>query len=303
MHTNCARHADARLGIREEARFVNSDGESILVITHAPLRRPRGGVLLCGSLFAERLRTYRDEIGLARALAQRGLAVARFDYRGSGHSQGAADKATLGTMVADARLATETLRNALPGDLNASSAQPPLAFVGLRWGALVAAQVAAQPEWRTAPVGLLQPVAGAGELFDDAFRACALQAMASGGRLPVASPGTLRRWMTSDGWVDVLGFPLTRLLYESAPNDTLEEALRCGPREVLLMQYRAAKQRNAEERIVAACNAGGSHVTQRTIDAARESWWFLGGDTMPLPTGLVRTTIDWLDIQLMQAVA
>jgi alpha/beta superfamily hydrolase len=97
-----------------------------------PLNR---GVLLCQPWGQEYLRAHRSFRLLADALARKGLHVLRFDYYGTGDSEGDGDGVHLAGLVEDALTAEGELR-ALTGIRRSG-------VVGLRLGAVVAARVAA----------------------------------------------------------------------------------------------------------------------------------------------------------------
>src|SRR3712207_4346225 len=87
---------------RDVIEFFGSPGEQMLATTHMPLGTPLGGVVICSSLRAEFETNYRREILLGRALADRGIAVHRFQYRGTGNSDGDARDVTFESMQLDA---------------------------------------------------------------------------------------------------------------------------------------------------------------------------------------------------------
>src|SRR3954447_25668070 len=103
----CSTWSDDRTGVTEEATFLGEGRSRFLAFLHRPrAATPVGGVLLCGSLYQDLHLNYRPEVLLARALAARGFAVARFQYRGTGNSDDIDGGAvTWESMVADARAA------------------------------------------------------------------------------------------------------------------------------------------------------------------------------------------------------
>ncbi len=101
-------------------------------VIHTPAGgRAIGGIVICPPLGKEHIDTYRGLKVLAQQLCERGFAVLRFDYRGTGDSAG-----ELGTDSAldDYR---ESIRTAV-AYLQASGV-PRVGVVGLRMGALLAA--------------------------------------------------------------------------------------------------------------------------------------------------------------------
>ncbi|MGQ0669868.1 MAG: alpha/beta hydrolase, partial [Actinomycetota bacterium] len=133
-------------GIRETASFFGSASERLFGVMHTPPAAPSGGVVVCSPLYAEFARNYRREVLLGRALAERGIAVQRFHYRGSGHSDGQPGAMTFASMLGDAAVAAERL----VGETGVRR----VAFVATRWAALVAAAAAARYD---SPLSLWQP--------------------------------------------------------------------------------------------------------------------------------------------------
>src|SRR4051794_5208246 len=93
-----ARRVDAERGIVEEAGFFGEGQQRVFGVTYLPKAGAEAGVVICPAVFSEYDTTYGLEVGLARALASRGIAVHRFAYRGSGHSDGEPAEMTFDTM-------------------------------------------------------------------------------------------------------------------------------------------------------------------------------------------------------------
>jgi len=86
---------------------IASGGEELVGVLHLPARSPSPCVVAChgmgGSKDGEKY------LRLARDLPAAGLALARFDFRGSGESGGHHDDATIASRVADLRAVLEHL--------------------------------------------------------------------------------------------------------------------------------------------------------------------------------------------------
>src|SRR4030095_10291544 len=112
-----------------------------------PAHGASAGVLICPALHSDFERAYRMDVLLSRALSAHGYAVHRFHYRGHGNSEGVASEVTFETMREDALAAAQRLRRVAKVE--------PRAFVGTRWGALVAASAASEHDG--APLVLWEP--------------------------------------------------------------------------------------------------------------------------------------------------
>jgi len=74
-----------------EPFFYESQDQQIFAIYHPPQGAPRGeGVVICYPAPQDIMRSYQAHVQLARLLAQQGFAVLRFDYAGTGDSEGQA---------------------------------------------------------------------------------------------------------------------------------------------------------------------------------------------------------------------
>lgn len=107
---------------------------------------PRAGILLVPPLFHEWQRGYRLFALLADALAARGVAMLRFDYRGCGDSGGDDAQFLPSRAAEDASLALHSLAARTTG---------PIAVLAVRAGALIADRMqrtAAVRLWRWQPV-------------------------------------------------------------------------------------------------------------------------------------------------------
>jgi uncharacterized protein len=104
-------------------------------VFHPGAAKPPLVVLFLPPLFEEKKPSYRPLHDLAEALAARGAAVLRFDYRGTGDSSGIFRDLIVAAMRQDAAAAAAHLRTRAP--------EAPLALVGLRIGAALALQEAA----------------------------------------------------------------------------------------------------------------------------------------------------------------
>lgn len=157
---------------------------------HRPTTRlVRGvGVVLCPSLGHEYYRAYRAYVKFAQSLADAGFSALRFDYIGTGDSDGDASHARLEDWVNDALAAARDLQES--GDASA------IAFGGMRFGGAVARLAAGR-----------HPDAVATLLWDDV----------TDGRAYLDELETLHRRMLADQE----RFPRRRARSESRPGELL----------------------------------------------------------------------------------
>ena len=284
-----ATRVDADAGVRVTAEFFGVDGSRIFGSRHAPLESSASaGVVICPALQAEFLRNYRRELELGHRLAAGGIAVQRFHYRGSGNSDGETSDVTFDTMRDDAVAAAERLADAEGLDS--------LAFVGARWGAMVAASAAAR--FDRAPLVLWEPMTRPSTYFRELFRAGRIHELRKAGASARSNKDQVDE-MRRTGSLDVLGYAIGWRLYQSVIERSLPEELGESARPILLVQISRREELRIEYATLAArLAADGFSVDTHVVKASEEAWWFVGGRTRneerSLSEELVRVTSDWL---------
>jgi uncharacterized protein len=116
--------------------FPNTRGKLLRGMIHRPAGAGMPGVIFFHGFTGDRMESHWIFIKCARALAQEGIASLRFDFFGSGESEGTYDQATLQSEIADARAAVRFMQRQKgidPGRLG---------LCGLSLGGCVAACVA-----------------------------------------------------------------------------------------------------------------------------------------------------------------
>jgi pimeloyl-ACP methyl ester carboxylesterase len=110
-------------------------GEQVALVLHLPARRPARPVVACHGLGASK--DSDKYLLLAREVPRAGLALCRFDFRGSGESDGAGADSTVSSRIADLEAVLEFLARhpALDG---------PAGLLGSSMGGFIALHVAAR---------------------------------------------------------------------------------------------------------------------------------------------------------------
>jgi pimeloyl-ACP methyl ester carboxylesterase len=248
------------------------------------LGRPIAGLVICSPYQAELLCNYRREVLQARRLAAEGIAVHRFHYRCSGHSDGETSRATISTMLQDSEEAASMLRD--------RAGVERVAFLGTRWGGLVAAEAAARS---SASLALWEPVSDTARYAEEILRFKLTHTMKDDVSGPTQDE--LVSELHHRGSVDVLGHTLERTMLESARDVSLRD-LR-GSSSIFLAQVGVTRTLRREYReLVEGWRAAGTDV-ETLVVPDREIWW-LSGDRWPVherhePTArLIEATTRWL---------
>jgi len=275
-----------------EVAFRGDSGSRVLTFTHPPARPSGAGVVVCSPIGAEQVQNQRRELALAEALSARGILVRRFHFRGAGDSDDDGPL-TLESMAADAAASARELLGS--GELER------VAFVGTRLAGLAAAAAAAP--FAEAPLVLWEPVVEAGDYFEEIFRYELVHELMHAKRGGKAEPRSLRGDLESHGRADVLGFPITRELYEGSLSHRLETELAQSPRPSLLVQVRR-QIGLAEEyaRLVDELDALGIELEVERVKG-NIPWWFLSKayDSRVDDQAIVAATAGWLASRLLTA--
>jgi len=143
----------------EEQISFSSDGESVFAVLHIPESTPAPGLIMCHGFTGHKAEAHRLFVTAARDFADNGLAVLRFDFRGSGDSSGDFSQMTVSREIADAGAALDFLAARPEADPNR------LGILGLSLGGCVAACLAGRDE-RAQALVLWAPAARTGRIHD-----------------------------------------------------------------------------------------------------------------------------------------
>ncbi|MBU8898694.1 hypothetical protein DRW03_31745 [Corallococcus sp. H22C18031201] len=189
----------------ETPGYLPQGADSLYFVHHHAVGPSRAAVLLVGPMALERTHGYVVWARWARHLAQRGVEVLRFDYRGVGESTGRFEQMTLARWEEDVRAALGHLRASCPG--------VPVVVHGLRLGALLGARVFADEGL----AGLLMwdpPESGRAHLMDLLRRKVASDNLEGTGG-PRRSREDYVAELESGMLMEVEGYPWSRELWRS----------------------------------------------------------------------------------------
>ena len=121
--------------MQETPFFFERSGALLFGVVHEPARAGRLPIVFCHPFGEEKLWTHRTFVSFARALAQRGHCVLRFDYLGNGDSSGSFSESSMSTAGDDIAAAIELIKQ--------RTGAPYVGLLGLRLGASLAFKAAA----------------------------------------------------------------------------------------------------------------------------------------------------------------
>lgn len=125
----------------EEREFViiENEGQKIYGMLHLPISDKKSpAVIMCHGLAGNRIGKYRIYVLIAEKLSELGIASLRFDFRGSGESEGDFTNMTVESEVSDAMCALEYLKKHPLIDASR------LGILGNSFGAAIAVLAAAE---------------------------------------------------------------------------------------------------------------------------------------------------------------
>lgn len=197
--------------------FFESQGHALYGFLHPAEGGPRAtGVVFVHGAFEERQDAHLVLRDAAAGLARQGFNVLRFDLFGHGDSAGEFADATLSHWVADTRAACETLRK--------HTGCQRVALVGLRLGALVAAQAAAALGEVASHLVLWQPVVSGRAYLLEALRAHLASEMVMHRRLSLSREDLVARLRAGKS-VNLFGYHLAPALFAELERAELRGAL------------------------------------------------------------------------------
>jgi pimeloyl-ACP methyl ester carboxylesterase len=171
----------------EERFFFENEGLHVYAVLHMPdggddAAVPRTGVVLCDPLLDFDLYevpwSIRMIAAYARELARTGYPALRFDFRGTGQSDGEFEHLTLSTCVSDLQRAVDVLVE--------RTGVEEIVLIGWRLGATIAMRVGAH-DGRVQRLGLWDPVPDPHGSLQGVFRRARASLLAMG-RTPGAGP-------------------------------------------------------------------------------------------------------------------
>ena len=197
------------LNATEQAISFENQEQRLWGMLHLPAGDgPHPAVLLLHGLTATRIESHRFYVHLARALAARGIAALRFDFRGSGDSEGEFQDMTVPGELSDAKAGLDWL----VGHPALDSAR--LGVAGVSLGGMVAAQLAGRNPNLIRGLALLSALAS-----PDTFASGAQQVAEKSGQSPLEA-------LMRDGyyllWNYPVGMGFVQTIFEQKPAEEVK---------------------------------------------------------------------------------
>lgn len=241
---------------------------------HEPAQRgvARCAVLICQPLGHEYVNSHRALRQLAVRLADSGIPVLRFDYYGCGDSSGEGEQGSVSHWLEDISTAVAELR--------ARAGVFEVCVVGLRMGATLAALAGSRTQ-NFERLVLWEPVVtGKNHLQELMSLHKEMLRFRPKPKRPKGSPAHL----------ELLGFPLSRLLHAQIEELDLSKMTEKPAQRVLIMQTSQSDDESGVREHLVHTRA---HVDQKTLKAP-EIWLPIADGSLLVPAQVVQSVVSWV---------
>lgn len=212
----------------EDVLFLESAGRRLLGRFHPAAGDADFALLFVHPFGEEKKCAHRALVETARALAPHGVASLRFDLSGCGDSDGDFAHARYDHWLADVVAAASELRRRTP--------RRPLALLGLRLGAALAARACRRiPD--VAALILWQPVINGKTEFASDLRRLLIQQMITEGRSRTRHADILAAFQRGEGHVQLDGYQVSPQLYSDLGNISLASDRHAWPHATGIVQF------------------------------------------------------------------
>lgn len=261
--------------------FPNREGRRLFGILHeAQGSRQPLALVYCAPLFEEKLWSHRVAVNFARFMAERGVAVLRFDYFGDGESEGLFEQASVSSRLADIEDAARLCRS--------QTGAEQIYSLGLCYGATLALWAALSSPQLGGAIGWA-PVMNGERYLGDLLRAH-LTAQMVLHRKVIHDREALIAQIESGRTVNVEGYEIARPLYSQMRELNLASRLLAADKPILVQQVSPGE---ALESQYAALQGGANPRLQfRKVREAR--FWTQQKSIFPSCDELFTSTADWV---------
>jgi exosortase A-associated hydrolase 2 len=264
--------------------FFPSAGFDLFGVMHAPQAARRStAFLFCPPFGEEMLWTRLVYVNFARELARRGYPVLRFDYRGTGDSDGDFEDSTVETCLSDIRCALGVLAEK-SGPASAT------ALLGVRFGATLAALTAeAVPEVRR--LVLWSPILNGAAYMQELLRVNLTTQLALYKEVR-QNREALVQAMAEGRPANVDGYEITGAMFEQASSIDLLAGPKRSAANCLVAQISPSPQPTLQKELSALCSL---YQAGHGLVAVEEPFWKEIRTVYARAPRLYEGTLSWLE--------
>jgi pimeloyl-ACP methyl ester carboxylesterase len=269
----------------EQPLFFGLGDHRLFGMLHFPEGTPRHGLVICHALAEEKLWSHRVFVALARELANHGIAVLRFDFRGEGESDLDFEQVGIASRIDDAVRAAEVLLEQQPTLTGIS-------FLGHRLGGAIAAAAAARLGSRAQGLLVWDPLPSGREYLMQLLRSNLAKQMARDGKAPRTRQALIQA-LEAGETVLVDGYGISRVLYReliALELPALLEALECPA--LLIAAEEGPPKGSTARRTQAAVRANIEHASAR-----EPAFWRESKELCRCAPNMTAVSMQWLERQ------
>jgi alpha/beta superfamily hydrolase len=270
--------------VHESAGWVERNGQRHFVFLHRPAQ-PTAALVVCSPVGGEADTNRRREVLLARALAGRGVAVLRHDYRGTGNSDGEPDELSFESMCDDARFAVELV--------SGETGHRPV-LLGTRLGGLVAAVAGRETG---AGLVLWHPCRDGRGYYREVGMLRQMNKLAQQANRDVAETRPLKEELAAEGRIELAGYEMHQRLYETTIGLALAQFEPPGGTSALVLEFDGTELSAWLESLTGEWRSRGVECRAGAIPE-RENWWFandlVAEEDRLVTRAAIEATVEWV---------
>lgn len=270
--------------MKEIPFFFPSGDCHLFGVMHIPAASRRNtAFLFCTPFGEEKLWTHLVYVNFARALASHGYPVLRFDYRGTGDSEGNFEDATLESCLADIRSAIEILKDQ-------SDQTERLGLLGLRMGATLAA-LTAETLPQISTLVLWEPILNVDEYMQDLLRVNLTTQMALYKEIRQNREALIRS-MKDGLTANVDGYEISAEMFEQFSSLHLPRALNYAKANCLIIQIASKQNPSLKDEFL---QLGSVYQQSQVLLSIEEPFWKEIKPFYSRAERLYQDTLNWLN--------
>lgn len=270
------------MNVQETPFFFPSGDRRLYGVLHQPAgRQKQQGVVVCPPFGEEYLWSQRALVNFARVMAASGYSVLRFEYMGTGDSEGDFEEVSVQSMISDILAASKMLKDSVERVTS-------IALVGLRFGATLAVMAADKDE-SIRTVTLWDPIMDGASYLRSLLRTNIATQSAVYREIRQDSEALIQS-MRVGKTVNIEGYEMSWPMFSQAFEIDLTKLLEPDVEHALLVQI-VRKEGEIDQSYAVLRNQWGCEVAQ----AVELPFWKEIRTYRPRADNLTRITREWLE--------
>ncbi len=270
--------------MNETPFFFASGGFNLFGVLHSPeVAKRRLPYLFCPSFGEEKLWAHLVYVNFARELASRGHPVLRFDYRGTGDSDGDFEDSTVETYLADIRCAIDVLVDRVGASMD-------VGLLGLRFGATLAA-LTAESVAEVRQLVMWSPVVDGAAYMQELLRVNLAMQMAMYREVRQGREALIQA-MAQGQNANVDGYEIAEAMFKQVSSIQLLDGERRSKAKCLIVQIGQGSKPILEKRMSELCSL---YPHGRAVVSAEEPFWKEIKSFYSRAARLYDDTLNWLE--------